>query len=132
MAEQELTTQQKQEMQAEEQTRPGRTYLPPVDIFETDNALWLWADMPGVQEDSIEINVDRNMLSIEGRVGLEDYRDLAPVYIEYRVGNYQRRFTLSNAIDTNKIHARLTDGVLELELPKAENAKPRRIAIQTG
>lgn len=132
MAEQELTTQQKQEMQAEEQTRPGRTYLPPVDIFETDNALWLWADMPGVQEDSIEINVDRNMLSIEGRVGLEDYRDLAPVYIEYRVGNYQRRFTLSNAIDTNKIHARLTDGVLELELPKAESAKPRRIAIQTG
>ena len=132
MAEQELTTQQKQEMQAEEQTRPGRTYLPPVDIFETDNALWLWADMPGVQEDSIEINVDRNMLSIEGRVGLEDYRDLAPVYIEYRVGNYQRHFTLSNAIDTNKIHARLTDGVLELELPKAESAKPRRIAIQTG
>lgn len=132
MAEQELTTQQKQEMQAEEQTRPGRTYLPPVDIFETDNALWLWADMPGVQEDSIELNVDRNMLSIEGRVGLEDYRDLAPVYIEYRVGNYQRRFTLSNAIDTNKIHARLTDGVLELELPKAESAKPRRIAIQTG
>lgn len=132
MAEQELTTQQKQEMQAEEQTRPGRTYLPPVDIFETDNALWLWADMPGVQEDSIEINVDRNMLSIEGRVGLEDYRDLAPVYIEYRVGNYQRRFTLSNAIDTNKIHARLTDGVLELELPKVESAKPRRIAIQTG
>ena len=132
MAEQELTTQQKQEMHAEEQTRPGRTYLPPVDIFETDNALWLWADMPGVQEDSIEINVDRNMLSIEGRVGLEDYRDLAPVYIEYRVGNYQRRFTLSNAIDTNKIHARLTDGVLELELPKAESAKPRRIAIQTG
>lgn len=132
MAEQELTTQQKQEMQAEEQTRPGRTYLPPVDIFETDNALWLWADMPGVQENSIEINVDRNMLSIEGRVGLEDYRDLAPVYTEYRVGNYQRHFTLSNAIDTNKIHARLTDGVLELELSKAESAKLRRIVIQTG
>ncbi len=128
----ELTTQQKQEVQAEEQTRPGRTYLPPVDIFETANALWLRADMPGVQEDSIEVHVDSNALSIEGRVGLEDYQDLAPVYTEYRVGNYQRRFTLSKAIDTDKIHARLTDGVLELELPKTESAKPRRIAIQTG
>ncbi len=132
MPRQELTAQEKQEVQAEEQTRPGRTYVPPVDIFETDNALWLRADMPGVQEDSIQVHVEKNVLSIEGQVALGDYQDLTPVYTEYRVGNYQRRFNLSNTIDTDKIHARLTDGVLELELPKAERVRPRRIAIQTS
>ena len=71
MPEQELTTQQKQEVQTEEHTRPGRTYVPHVDIFETDNALWLRADMPGVQENSIEINVDKNVLSIEGQVAVD-------------------------------------------------------------
>ena len=132
MADHELTTQQKQEVQTEEHTRPGRTYVPHVDIFETDQALWLRADMPGVREDSIGINVDKNVLSIEGQFALDDYQDLSPVYTEYKVGNYQRRFSLSNVIDADKIHARLTDGVLELELPKAESAKPRRIAVQVG
>ncbi len=132
MADHELTTQQKQEVQTEEHTRPGRTYVPPVDIFKTDQALWLRADMPGVREDSIEINVDKNVLSIEGQVALGDYQDLSPVYTAYKVGNYRRRFSLSNVIDTGNIHARLTDGVLELELPKAESAKPRRIAVQAS
>ena len=132
MTEQELTTQDKQEVKTEEPTRPGRTYVPNVDISETENALWLRADMPGVKEDSIEISVEKNVLSIEGQVALQEYEDLAPVYTEYNVGNYQRRFTLSNAIDADKIHAHLTNGVLELELPKAESAKPRRVAVQVG
>ena len=88
--------------------------------------------MPGVKEDSIEISVEKNVLSIEGQVALQEYADLAPVYTEYNVGNYQRRFTLSNAIDADKIHAHLTNGVLELELPKAESAKPRCVAVQIG
>ncbi len=132
MTEQELTTQDKQEVKTEESTRPGRTYVPNVDISETENALWLRADMPGVKEDSIEISVEKNVLSIEGQVALQEYADLASVYTEYNVGNYQRRFTLSNAIDADKIHAHLTNGVLELELPKAESAKPRRVAVQVG
>ena len=132
MTEQELTTQDKQEVKTEEPTRPGRTYVPNVDISETENALWLRADMPGVKEDSIEISVEKNVLSIEGQVALQEYADLAPVYTEYNVGNYQRRFTLSKAIDADKIHAHLTNGVLELELPKAESAKPRRVAVQVG
>ncbi len=132
MTEQELTTQDKQEVKTEEPTRPGRTYVPNVDISETENALWLRADMPGVKEGSIEISVEKNVLSIEGQVALQEYADPAPVYTEYNVGNYQRRFTLSNAIDADKIHAHLTNGVLELELPKAESAKPRRVAVQVG
>lgn len=129
MAEQELTTHKKQEMTGNELTRPGRTYVPDVDIYETADSLWLRADMPGVDEQSIEVNVNEGVLSIEGQVSVKEYENLAPVYTEYNVGNYSRRFTLANTIDTERISARMKNGVLELELPKAEKAKPRRIAI---
>jgi HSP20 family protein len=132
MATQELSTRSKQELQQGEQTRPGRTYVPDVDIYETAEGLWLWADMPGVDEQSLEIQVDNNVLSIEGRVALQEYDNLVPLYTEYNVGNYARRFTLSNTIDTERIKARMSNGVLELELPKAERAKPRKITISTN
>jgi HSP20 family protein len=129
MANQELTPREKQELTRDEQTRPGRTYVPDVDIYETADSLWLWADMPGVDEHSLELNVADGVLAIQGRVALQDYDNLTPVYTEYNVGNYARRFTLSNEIDAERIKARMTNGVLELELPKAERAKPRRIAV---
>jgi HSP20 family molecular chaperone IbpA len=132
MADQELTTREKQELKANEQTRPGRTYVPEVDIYETQDGLWLWADMPGVDENSLEVNVADNVLSIEGRVALQEYDNLNPVYTEYNVGNYSRRFSLSNEIDAERIKARMTNGVLALELPKAESAKPRRIAVSVS
>jgi HSP20 family protein len=132
MANQELSTQGKQELKQDEHTRPGRTYVPDVDIYETADSLWLWADMPGVDEHSLEINVADGVLSIAGQVSLQDYDNLAPVYTEYNIGNYARRFTLSNEIDLERIKARMTNGVLELELPKAERAKPRRITVSAG
>jgi HSP20 family molecular chaperone IbpA len=132
MADQELTTREKQELKANEQTRPGRTYVPEVDIYETQDGLWLWADMPGVDENSLEVHVADNVLSVEGRVALQEYDNLNPVYTEYNVGNYSRRFSLSNEIDAERIKARMTNGVLALELPKAESAKPRRIAVSVS
>jgi HSP20 family protein len=132
MANQELSTQGKQELKQDEHTRPGRTYVPDVDIYETADSLWLWADMPGVDEHSLEINVADGVLSIAGQVSLQDYDNLAPVYTEYNIGNYARRFTLSNEIDLERIKARMTNGVLELELPKAERAKPRRITVSAS
>ncbi len=129
MANQELTPREKQELTRDEQTRPGRTYVPDVDIYETTDSLWLWADMPGVDEHSLEVNVADSVLSIAGRVALQDYDNLTPVYTEYNVGNYARRFTLSNEIEAERIKARMTNGVLELELPKAERTKPRRISV---
>ena len=132
MTKQEFTTQSKQEVQAKEHTRPGRTYVPNADISEAEGALWLRVDMPGVIEDSVEIIMEKNVLSIKGHVALQDYEDLAPVYTEYNVGNYQGRFTLQDAVDAEKIHARLNSGVLELELPLAESAKPRRVAIEVN
>jgi HSP20 family molecular chaperone IbpA len=85
--------------------------------------------MPGVDEHSLEVNVADGVLSIAGRVALQDYDNLTPVYTEYNIGNYARRFTLSNEIEAERIKARMTNGVLELELPKAERTKPRRITV---
>ena len=132
MTDKELATSKKQEVTGNELTRPGRTFVPDVDIYETPDSLWLRADMPGVDEQSIEISVNDGVLSVQGQVAVKDYENLAPIYTEYNVGNYARRFTLANTIDAERISARMKNGVLELELPKAEKAKPQRIAISTN
>ena len=132
MAEQELTTYKKPEETKDEHTRPGRTYVPAVDICETADSLWLRADIPGVDENSVAVDVANNVLSIEGWVSVKEYENLQPVYTEYNIGNYSRRFTLSSEIDTSRITAKMVNGVLELELPKAEKAKPRRITVSAN
>jgi HSP20 family protein len=113
----------------EQNTRPGRTYAPKVDILETEAGLRLWADLPGVDESSIEVELVDDVLSIRGRVATEEYANLQPLYTEYGVGNFDARFRLSNAIDGGRIQAALRNGVLSLELPKVEAAKPRKIEI---
>jgi HSP20 family protein len=132
MAEQALSTYKKPEQSQDEHTRPGRTYVPSVDICETPDSLLLRADMPGVDENSVEVNVANGVLSIEGWVSVKEYENLQPVYTEYNIGNYSRRFTLSNEIDADRITAKMVNGVLELELPKAEKAKPRQISISAN
>jgi len=113
----------------EQNTRPGRTYTPKVDILETDAGLRLWADLPGVDEGSIEVDLVDGVLAIRGRVATEEYENLQPLYTEYGVGNFDARFRLSNAIDGERIQAKLRNGVLELELPKVQAARPRKIEI---
>ncbi|MCC6764477.1 MAG: Hsp20/alpha crystallin family protein [Deltaproteobacteria bacterium] len=128
MTQQELNVPEKQEAR-DEVTRAGRTYVPQVDIFETKDGLWLWADMPGVDEESLNVHLDDGVLSIEGQVDVKQYEEMNPLYTEYNVGNYVRRFTLSSDVDSDRIVARMQHGVLSLEIPKAERTKPRRIAI---
>jgi len=133
MTTQDLSTREKQELKAEEGTRPGRWFVQDVDIVENDDALWLWADMPGVEPDQVHVDVHDDVLTIEGRVSTEDYEGLAPVYTEYNVGNWMRRFTMPpGSFDDAKIAARLTNGVLEVRLPKSERAKPRRIPVSVS
>ncbi len=128
---QELQVQDKKELEKpEESTVPARYFVPPTDIFEDDDSLTLTMEMPGVSKDGVSINVEENRLSIEGKIEFAKYEDLEPVYTEYGVGHYQRSFTLSNQVDQTKISADLNDGVLELVLPKAEAAKPRRIEVR--
>ena len=131
MTQQELNVREKQEAR-DESTRAGRTYLPAVDIYETPEGLHLLADMPGVDEQSLNVHLDNGVLTIEGQVDVKEYENLQPVYTEYNVGNYVRRFTLSSDVYTDRITARMRNGVLELDVPKAERAKPRRITVGTG
>ena len=127
----ELTVKQESNV-TEEETRPGRTYVPNVEIRETEEAMWLWADMPGVSQDSVDVHLENGVLSIQGEVQMDDYADLAPAYAEYNVGNFKRSFKLSTVIDAEHIEARMQSGVLELQLPKAEEARPLRIPISVS
>jgi HSP20 family protein len=128
---QEITPKAKQEAEQRERARAGRYYVPDVDICENDDALVLWADMPGVASDQLTVNLVDDTLTLEGRVSLDEYDGLAPAYTEYNVGDYVRRFTLPEGgrYDRDGISARLTNGVLEVRLPKSEKAKPRKIPI---
>ena len=113
----------------EESTAPVRMFLPTTDIYETEQALTVVMEMPGVDKANIEINVEDGVLTVEGRIESGKYKDLAPVYTEYNIGNFRRSFSLSNSVDQDKIRADMKDGVLTLTLPKAEQAKPRKIAV---
>jgi HSP20 family protein len=127
---QELAVREKQELaKKEEKTIPGRYFIPAADIFETDEALTVVMEMPGVQKDDITIALEDDTLRVEGRIDFSKYQEMEPVYTEYNVGHYARGFTLSGKIDREGISAQLDDGVLTLTLPKAKEAMPRRIAV---
>jgi len=131
MPEQEILTKEKQEVQGTEATRPGRYYMPDVDICEYPEKLMLWADMPGVSEKSVEVMLKDNNLTLTGTVSPATYNNLSPRYTEYNVGNYFRQFALNEDIDESRIQARMRNGVLEVELSKREHAKPRKIEVKT-
>jgi len=127
---QELAVREKQELaQQEEKTVPGRYYVPATDIFETDDALTLMLEMPGVDKDAVDVQIEHDVLRVEGKIDSSAYREIEPVYTEYNVGHYARAFTLSNKINRDAITARVEDGVLTLTLPKSRDALPRRIAV---
>ncbi len=129
----ELEARPKQKVERrEETTRPGAYFQPTVDIFETKDELVLVADMPGVPSDGVDVDVEGDELSIEGRVRSSDYDGLKPLHVEYGVGGYYRRFTLGELIDREGIKAQLKDGVLVLRLPKAERARARRITVDAA
>jgi HSP20 family molecular chaperone IbpA len=130
MTSQELHVQQKRELeQKQEGTVPSRSFIPNADIYETDEALIVLLEMPGVDKSHIDVSVEDDVLTIEGRIDFSKYQGLTPLYAEYPVGDYRRGFTLSNRIDQHKISAEMSDGVLTITLPKVEEVKPRRISI---
>jgi HSP20 family molecular chaperone IbpA len=115
-----------------EQTRPGPVYSPAVDIFEHDSAITVLADMPGVRAQDLEIDLRENVLTLTGRTSAPEKEGQTSVLREYEPGTFFRQFTLGSTIEQSKIDAKLSDGVLRLELPKAEKARPRQIAVRTG
>ncbi len=113
-----------------ERTRSGRTYLPPVDIFETKEELVLLADLPGVKSDDVEIHFEQGELTITGKVEERQPAGTPFLLRDYDAGDFVRSFRISEVIDSSRISAEHKDGVLTLHLPKVEAAKPRRIAVK--
>jgi HSP20 family molecular chaperone IbpA len=115
-----------------EQTRPGPVFLPAVDIFENDNTIAVLADMPGVKAQDLKIDLREDVLTLSAHVDAPESSGETNVLREYESGTFFRQFTLSEVIDQAKIDAKLTNGVLRLELPKQERAKPRQITVKTN
>jgi HSP20 family protein len=130
MTDQEVQVQQKREVdKKQESTVALRSFLPAADIFETEHALKVVLEMPGVDKDSVDVGVENDVLTIAGKLDVSKYEGLQPLYTEYNIGNYSRSFQVSNKIDQDGIKADLKDGVMTILLPKAEKAKARRIAV---
>ena len=128
---QELEVQEKKELVAKgEKTVPARYYVPNTDIFETDDALQLVMEVPGVDRKDVEIRVEEDVLRVEARIDTSKYQGMEPLYTEYNVGHFARSFALSHQIDQQQISAALNDGVLTLTLKKVREAQPKRIEIK--
>jgi len=125
-----LQVQEKKELVGQgEQTVPARHYLPNTDIFETEDALTVVMEIPGVEKKDVNVNLENDVLRIDARIDFAKYDGLEPLYSEYNIGHFARSFSLSNKIDQQQISAQLNDGVLTLTLRKARDATPRRISI---
>ena len=136
MSDQTKTIEVKNENTAvEEQTeriRDRRLYTPRTDIYETKEDLVLVMDVPGADEKSVEIVLEKNVLTVNAFPAFERPDQLSLAYAEYGEGDYQRSFTVSSEIDREHIEAKVTNGVLYLRLPKAPAAKPHKIAVKAG
>ena len=114
-----------------ERTRDVQCFSPRADIYEIDDQIVIVADVPGASEDSIEVSLEKNILTINAIVD-----PIVPAgaltFAEYEVGDFQRSFRLSNEIDRAKISATVKDGVLRLFLPKAGEARARKISVKAG
>lgn len=131
MADQTLEVQEKKELVAKgEKTIPARYYVPTTDIYETEDALIVAMEVPGVDRGSVEAKVEDDVLRVEARIDPAKYDGMEPLYTEYNVGHFARSFTLPQMIDQGRIEAALNDGVLTLTLRKVQKAQPRRIDIR--
>ncbi len=131
MSNQPLDVQQKKEVVTKgEKTVPARYYVPSTDIYETDEALHVVMEVPGVDRKNVDVKLENNELRVEARIDFANYDGMEPLYTEYNVGHFARTFSLPQVIDQNDIAASLSDGVLTLTLKKVQKARPRRIEIR--
>ena len=114
-----------------ERTRSRRSFIPRADIYETDKEIIVLADVPGANEKTVDITLEKNVLSINAYVEPVIPSGFDIAYAEYEEGDYQRSFRLSDEIDRDKIEAVVNDGVLRLSLPKLQEATTKKIAVKT-
>ena len=112
--------------------QPAPATIPNVDVVEDDAGIAIVADLPGVSKDKLSLRIEGETLQIEGEMASDAPEGMEAIYAEVRVPRYRRAFTLSRELDTGKIDASLRDGVLNLRIPKAEHAQPKRIEVKAG
>jgi len=132
MTENAVTKREQQTPATPERARQTPVFVPRVDIRESEAEVVLVADLPGVDETSVSIDLEGSELTLRGTFVPKAPEGFALTYQEYQSGDYERTFTLGDTIDRSRIHAVVRDGVLRLTLPKAKEAQPRRIAVKAG
>lgn len=124
---------EKNEIETEvERARDCRLYSAAADVIETEEAILVWADLPGADEGTVELTLEKNVLTINAYPEIEVPQGYSLAYAEYGIGDYQRSFILSDEIDRDKIEAKVKNGILSLRLPKSGGARTRKIAIRAG
>jgi HSP20 family protein len=116
----------------QERTRDRQCFVPRTDIYESKDEIVLVADLPGANQDTVDITLDKNVLTLEAYAGSKIHDGYSASYSEYEPGDYYRQFRLAEEIDRDRIEAVVSDGVLSLHLPKAEKVKVKKIPIKAG
>ena len=129
-----MEIQKQEEVPADEmeRTRSRRSFVPRADIYETDKEIILLADVPGANENTVDITLEKNVLTINAFIEPTIPSGFDVAYAEYEEGDYQRSFRLSDEIDRDKIDAIVSEGVLRLRLPKSQEARIKKISVKTG
>jgi len=132
MAESAMCKRESQTPTRTERAQQAPVFTPRVDIREMENGLILVADMPGVDESSVTIDLEGSELTIRGTFVPKAPEGYTLKYQEYASGDYERAFTLGDTIDRDHIKAVVKDGILRLMLPKVKEVQPKRIAVNAG
>jgi len=114
-----------------ERTRNRRVYVPKVDIIETGDTMVMYADIPGADEKSIDVTLEKSILTIRGTIAPQEFEGRSIVYAEYDIGDYERSFTVSDEMDRNRIEAVVKNGVLKLVLHKIPQVEAKKITVRT-
>lgn len=115
-----------------EAARSEAAMLPPVDVIEDTGGITLYADLPGVPKDKLNLQVEADALTIEGEVAMDIPEGMEATHAEISLPRYRRVFTLSKELDPERVNAEFNQGALKLRIPKAEHAKPRRIEVKVS
>lgn len=125
-------TRQRPEGRERQPRQEAPTLTPRVDVLEYETGITLYADLPGISKEALEVKVEGDSLLIEGAIGTVTPPEMEPTYAEVRAGRYRRGFTLSRELDASRVEASLKDGVLKLRIPKLAEAQPRRVAVKVA
>ena len=129
---QEVNKQEVTTTEGAERTRECQCFVPRADIYEVDDQIVVVVDVPGASNESIEVSLEKNILTVNAYVDTTEPEGYSLSFAEYEVGDYQRSFRISNEIDRENIDATVKDGVLRLYLPKAKQALTRKISVKAA